>query len=484
MHVDECIQQRRCTVIPTATTTQRSSLPSLSLGTRVYAAVLQQGIWPLMNIANRRSIHKILKYISQSQWWSRQQLEALQLNKLRQLLEHAYQNVPFYQREMARRGLRPESFITLDCLKQLPIVTKAMLKATPDDFLAKGCDFLRLVTDSTSGSTNEPTKFFRSRSQDSWHWAIKYRMWGMAGYELGLPYVNIYNMPRSGWKKRIQDALLRNNAFYLFADGAQEEMLARALRILARPNMRFLAGCTTSIRVLADYRATLSNPSPLYLQAILSTGSLLTTRERNLIETHLEAPMWDHYGLGGEGAHVAAECELKSGYHINSENLIVEPAEPACVDTDDATEVYVTQLDNYDWPLIRYVSGDRAVFTTRECSCGRGLPLLERIDGRVSEVLTLPNGVRLNTHYFSVILATENAISQYQVEQTARDLLLLRVVWRDYSSAEHTKKQIANEICRVADGTVSVDFEDVSAIAPLPSGKHRFLIALPESDVE
>jgi phenylacetate-CoA ligase len=190
--------------------------------------------------------------------------------------------------------------------------------------------------------------------------------------------------------------------------------------------------------------------------------------------------MWDHYGLGGEGAHIAAECERKFGYHINVENLIVEPAEPETIDTGQPTEVLVTVLDNYAWPLIRYVTGDYAVFSTRTCPCGRGVPMLERIDGRVSEVLRLPNGVKLNTHYFSVILSEAHDIAQYQVEQTARDTVLLRTVWRGRERAESITRWIVSELNKVSAGTVRVLFEDVASIPPLRSGKHRFIIALPE----
>lgn len=449
-------------------------------GTRLYAGFVRGVLWPLMNRAYGRSIDRRMRFLDRSQWWTRARLEVLQARKLRRLVEHAYLRVPFYRREMRARGLRPENFTSPAMLRHMPLVTKAMLVEDPHDFLAEGARLESLVKDATGGSTNQPATFYRSREQDSWHWALKYRMWGMAGYRLGLPYVNIYNMRRRSLRKRVQDRLLRNCDFYLFEESRQDAVLARMLDVLSDPDVRFLAGCTTTIRVLAEYRAALAHPPPIHLQAILSTGSLLTQRDRAYIERHLAAPMWDHYDLGGEGAHVAAECEVKRGYHVNAENMIIEPAEPGCVDSDEATEIYLTVLDNHAWPLIRYVTGDRAVFTSRSCPCGRGLPLLERIDGRVSEVLRLPNGVKLNTHYFSVILAEVHDIDQYQVEQTARDVIVLRIVWRRREQAEALRRQIASQVETVSAGTVRVQFEDVAEIPRLPSGKHRFIIALPE----
>lgn len=455
-----------------------------SLPTRAYAMTMRHTLWPLMNFMSGRTIHHKMKFLQESQWWSHERLQQLQLRKLQRLMMNVYERVPFYRREMRKRGLQPEDFTTFEALDELPLVTKAMLKSDPTDFLADGTEFHQLVKNSTGGSTAQPTVFYRSREQDSWHWAIKYRIWGMAGYELGLPYINIYNMHRRGLKKQLQDFLLRNRHFYFFADANQEEVLAAVLKNLSKRSVQYLAGCTTTLRVVADYRATLRNAPPIHLRAVLSTGSLLTQRDRNIIETHLVAPVWDHYGLGGEGVHIAAECEHKQGYHINIENMIIQPGDPQTMGTGEPSEIYLTQLDNFEWPLIRYVTGDRAVFTTRHCRCGRGLPLLERIDGRVSEVLKLPNGVRLNIHYFSVLMGAIDDISQYQVEQLDRNRLLFRIIWRDHSPSCKTKKWIESKVRRIASNTVQVDFEDLREIQFLPSGKHQFLITLQEQDNE
>lgn len=441
-----------------------------------YEFFFQKLLWPAMNIAFGRSIHQKIAFLNQSQWWPKEKILDFQIEKLRRLLENAYQRVPFYRNEMIRRGLRPEDIRYVGDLETLPVVTKAIIKQDAHEFLAEGYQLEKLVKDSTGGSTNEPTSFYRSREQDSWHWALKYRMWGMAGYRLGVPYLNIYNMRRTGLRKRLQDRLLRNHAYYLFEGTAQEEMLSEILQILSHRRIQFLAGCTTTILILAQYRASLGKPPPLSLKSILTTGSLLTERDRAFIEEWLRAPVWDHYGLGGEGAHVAAECEEKKGYHINVENVLIEPADKAKVDLGESTGILVTVLDNHSWPLIRYESGDEAVFSTRECRCGRGLPLLERIDGRVSEVIAMPNGVRLNTHFFSVVFAELNDVAQYQVEQMAPDHLLLRVVWRTEGNRENISRWMSNKIAEMVGGRVKLTIEGVDQIPLLPSGKHRFII--------
>jgi phenylacetate-CoA ligase len=447
---------------------------------RAYATAFRSTLWPLMNRATGRTVHQVIPFLERSQWWSRDELHAYQLAKLQRLIRHVYDAVPFYAREMRSRDLHPDDFQSLDTLDRMPVITKAQLKAAPEDFLARGASLDRLVAGTTSGSTGQPTKFYRSRAQDSWHWALKYRMWGMAGYRLGLPYANLYNMKRAGLRKRVQDFVLRNHDFYVFGTELQQELLRRVLDRLRRPNIHFLAGCTSTLRILADLHAAEGDAAPLGLRAVLSTGSLLTPAERRHIESALGAPLWDHYGLGGEGAHVAAECEMKRGYHINVENMIIAPAEPECVDTDEPARIHVTVLDDFDWPLIRYDSGDAAVFASRTCPCGRGLPLLERIDGRVSETLTLPSGNRVNVHYFSVLFGRQPEVNQYQVEQRSPHDLVVRIVWKSTPPADG-KSQLAAALQKTGGADLRVTFEDVDHIPLGRSGKHRYVIALPAS---
>ncbi len=447
---------------------------------RLYAAVLRTAIWPLMNVATRRSIHRKVRFLDRSQWWPRERLEAYQLAKLQHLMRHVYDRVPFYGREMRQRGLHPDDFTSLDVLRHMPVVTKAMLQENPSDFLATGCRFEDLLTGSTSGSTGQPTRFYRSREQDSWHWALKYRMWGMAGYRLGQPYVNIYNMTRNLVAKRVQDALLRNHAFYIFAEADQAALLDRIVAALAQPEVRFLAGCTSTIRILADHYAARGLAPPPQLQAILCTGSLLVPPERQLIQSRLGAPLWDHYGLGGEGVHVAAECEQKHGYHVNVENLVIEPQDPQAAARGEAVGALATALDNFAWPLVRYETGDAVVFTHRPCPCGRNLPLLERVDGRVSEIIALPCGARLNAHYFAD-LAYHGTIRQYQAEQVSPGRIVLRIVWNTGRPQLEVKDAIGARFARLVQGTATLELEDHDAIAPAPGGKHRYVIALPPS---
>jgi phenylacetate-CoA ligase len=447
----------------------------------LYARVFRATLWPLLDRANGTQIQRRLAFLEASQWWDRERLEALQRRKLRRLLEHAAARVPFWRRTFAERGLTPADLREPADLRRLPCVGKPALKADPRDFLAEGERLETLIAGTTSGSTGQPTRFHRSRQQESWHWALKYRMWGMAGYRLGVPYANLYNMRRASWRKRLQDRLLRNRAFYVFGAGDQSAELDRVLAALRDPRLAYLAGCTTTLKLLAEHLARRGGARPPGLRALLTTGSLLSARDRELLERGLGAPVWDHYGLGGEGAHVAAECEHKRGYHVNVENLIVEPADPASVDTGEASEVIVTVLDNLAWPLIRYATGDFAVFTRRACECGRGLPLLERIDGRVSELLRLPNGAALNVHYFSVVLGKHDGVLQYQVEQVRPDRLRIAVVWGPDAPVAASQAAIARELSAVSHGSVEVEFASLAEIPLLPNGKQRYVIPLAQA---
>ena len=445
----------------------------------VYRRVLWHALWPWMNRLNGTEIHLRQRELERSQWLDRGALEAIQLEKLQRLLARAHERVPHYRRSLDEAGLRPSQLSSLEDLRRLPTVTKAMLKSRPRRLPRPR----RALPGAGVGHDQRlhgaaHALSYRSHAQESMHWALKYRMWGMAGYQLGDPYVHVYGMARPGWKKRLQDRLLRNKAVFVFGEADQASQLDGVLEVLSRKRVRFLAGCSTTLKILAEHLKATDRSFRGDLSALLTTGSVLTGEDRSSMERAFGAAVWDHYGLGGEGAHVAAECEEKHGYHVNVENLVLEPADPEAARRGEPSEILVTVLDNLAWPLIRYASGDHAVFTERTCPCGRGLPLLERIDGRISEVLSLPNGSRVNVHYFSVVMGKHAGVLQYQVEQVAEDRLRFTVVWESPDRSAETETQIREELAKVSAGTVDVEFESVAEI-PLPaSGKHRYVIPL------
>jgi phenylacetate-CoA ligase len=183
---------------------------------------------------------------------------------------------------------------------------------------------------------------------------------------------------------------------------------------------------------------------------------------------------------------IAAECEAHQGLHVSAENLIVEivvrETNAAGVETVRAAEpgemgeVVVTDLHNRAMPFIRYANGDVASFAAGgTCPCGRTLPRLAEVEGRVTETLTDAAGNRVNGLVFNVIIAhLHDAIREFQVVQRRDRSITLRVVpGPQFGTLAETSLQ---DVWRRYLPNVRFTLEKVERIDVRPGGKRRVVI--------
>ncbi len=180
--------------------------------------------------------------------------------------------------------------------------------------------------------------------------------------------------------------------------------------------------------------------------------------------------------------YAALQCPEHEHYHVQSENVLLEvldnngrPCRPG-----QSGRVVATTLHNFAMPLIRYDIGDYAT-AGEPCSCGRGLPVISRILGRVRNMLTLPTGGQVWPYFSANKLRDHVPIRQFQLMQKTLTRLELRIVPERPLTAEDEAKMRAVIIDGVGGGfTISFSYHD--AIASGPSGKYEdFRSVLPQA---
>jgi phenylacetate-CoA ligase len=199
--------------------------------------------------------------------------------------------------------------------------------------------------------------------------------------------------------------------------------------------------------------------------------------QRRVIEDVFACKVTNRYGCE-EVSLIACECPRHDGFHVNADGVYVEvlrdgrqvaPGEPG--------SVVVTDLTNRAMPLIRYQVGDVAVPSSRPCSCGRGLPLLERVDGREADYV-----VTAQDQLISGISLTENfalqvpGLAQIQIIQESVDRFRFRIV-RGPEFGPASVERIAALVAERFGANTAFDCEYVEQIAQEPSGKYRFCIS-------
>jgi len=205
--------------------------------------------------------------------------------------------------------------------------------------------------------------------------------------------------------------------------------------------------------------------------AIISSAQTLPPETRALIEAQFGCPVFDKYGAR-EFSGIAHECDAHRGYHVNAESYIVEVVRDGRAAADgEVGEVLVTDLNNRCVPVIRYRLGDLAVATSRACPCGRGLPLIERVIGRLQSVVLGSNGRYLPATFFAHFFKEyEYAVARYQVVQETRDRIDVRIIRRSRFT-KHTEEEIRRALAGVLGQDMTIRIELVETLELGRTGK-------------
>lgn len=446
----------------------------------LYPQLFRHLILPTLDLPNRTRVARYHRFLEASQWWDGERMLDFQRRKLEAILDFSRAST-FYQGHWRDAPDDRRAASEHPALDGLPVVTKDDLRRCLEHFPVAGWHRgsplkKRLVTVKTSGSTGVPMTFLRSGDQESWFWALRLRMWQWGGYVPGEPYLTLNLNARTKWVKRFQDVLFRCSYHGFNANRGDVDAV---LRDLESKGVRHLVGYATSLYLLAQAMAErgIANPG---VRSILSTGDSLLPTYRRLIEQVFGVRVVDYYGAGGEGFHLASQCEQGGLYHLHPENAVVEllrdgrPARPG-----ELGEIVVTQLDNRAMPLLRYATQDVALAAPAgtTCPCGRHMPVIEGVQGRVPDIVMAPDGSALVVHFFTILFEYLSGIEQFQIEQDVADRITARIVRQaDYRQPE-VEAKVRHEVGQATDGSLGVDFEYLDHIPTAASNKRRLVIS-------
>ena len=429
-------------------------------------------ILPLSDIALGNSIKKHLDFLQESQWWSEGDLKEYQNEKLRALIKHAYENVAYYNELFKKLKLKPNDIKNTDDLAKLPILTKEEIRENFKNgkIIAKNIPEKELILTGSSGSTGEPLQYYITKDAESFSKACNIRGWYWMGYRLGERYVKLSQNPRKGIK-RIQDKV--NNCYYLFAQQLTNENFKVITEAIIKAKPLFIRGYPDPMLFLAKYIRD-NNVILPPITAINTTGNILFPETKALIEKVFHAPVFDSYSC--EGGANAFECDTHNCYHLSMEYAVTEIiSESHESDLGERGRVITTDLHNYAVPFIRYDSQDYVVKSSKQCTCGRKLLTIDKIEGRDSDILITPKGKYLIVHNFTGYFEWIDSVEQFQIRQDKIDEFnILLKVNEKYTKEEENKiykywKDYINE-------DVKIEINVVKDIPLTKSGKRRFLI--------
>ena len=418
-------------------------------------------------------------FLQESQWWSKEKLEEYQMKQLKKLLQHAYENVPYYRRIFDERGLKPKDIQDFDDLKKLPYLTKKDVKNNFNDLVAKNFSKPMFRYVSTSGSTGIPLQFYEeNKVTNAREMAFHWRMRGWIGYRFtdkcavlrGNVVKRFERNKRAWWEYTPVDNLLILSVYEMI-----EENLFKYVKKLNEFQPEFIQAYPSGITILARFIKEHDIELIYPIKAILCGSETLYSSQREMIEETFKCRVFSWYGHTEQNV-LAGECEKSTYYHIFPEygvtELIRSDGSPANLE-GGAGEIVGTGFNNYVMPFIRYKTGDLAVYTPRKCSCGRNYKLIEKVEGRLQEFIVAKDGHLIPLGDMQIFFVFDN-VKQFQFYQDKEGEVVFKIVKEDTYNEEDTSYILKNLYDRIG-SSVKVYIEFVDKIPRTSGGKYRFL---------
>lgn len=444
----------------------------------MYEKLFRHVLFPAYETLKRRGTLRHIAEYRQSQWLDPSALARLQLRKLNTLLAYCWEHVPYLQSHWRAAGLRPGEIGQLSDLAHFPTLSKAQITANYEGMVA-GPWRGRTLGKLTSGSTGEPFRCEYTMDVYARRTAIMWRGYGWGGATLGTrtAYVWGTGMRESGiggLKDRLYHAAFNRSFFNALnlSEANIDTCIAAIRRYRPTAMVGYVAPVTQLARRLLETGDRLTG-----LRGVLTGAEALHGSERREIESAFGCPAFDTYG-SREVMLMASECEQHRGLHVNADHLLLEilGADGTPLAPGESGAVAVTDFHNFGMPLVRYLNGDAACFSSSACACGRGLPLLQRVDGRVLDLVRTPEGRLVPGEFFVKVFLDIPAVRQWQVVQTALDRLQLRLVANPLLTPEQCD-QLRQSVLAELGSASTIEILAVDSIASTPSGKRRLTVA-------
>jgi phenylacetate-CoA ligase len=405
------------------------------------------------------------------EWWPAERLEAYQRDELSALLRHATLNVPFYR----ERGLRPATMEdAMSSLRELPVLTKAEVQRAGRVLIADQYRDRRLEEIHTGGTTGTPLAVYCDSQVLQRNYAFFERFKRSAGVRAGARVATFAGRPlvppdSNGpfWRHNFASNQLLCSSYHI-----APATIGSYVDALARFGPELIDSYPSNLEPLARHIVA-TGDERLRPRAVITSSETLFPEVRALAERAFGCPVVDHYG-GAEMVAFVTQC-AHGGYHVNQEYGVLEllvdgrPAEPG-----ETGEIVATGFINPVMPLLRYATGDFATLAKGRCACGRQSLCLERIEGRMDDVIETPEGRLVGR--IDPIFKAVSSLHETQVIQDAIDHVRVEVVAGDI--AQHELDELAAQLRLRLGPTMRIDIVRVSRIERTARGKLRTVVNL------
>ncbi len=424
------------------------------------------------------TFNKNYKYLSRTQWWSREKHEEECLVNVRRLLIHSYEHTKYYKRLFDQCGFNPYSFKSFYDMEMIPFLDRDIISSHYDELIADNIPLTKTYVDSTGGTTGNQLYFLNEKRMKQIERAFVMQIWQRVGFHYGRDLLAVLRNDVMSvdvvYQKDVKHNRILFNNFNLTDDN-----LKKVVQTIHDMKISFLHAYPSSAINLAEYIKQNGLKGEISFKSILLTSENIYPGQKEMIEEMLGGKCHSFYGHS-EHAGIAWWCKEGSLYHIDDEYGYMELVDnngQLITEHSHMGEIVCTGIWNYAMPFIRYRTGDYAKYSVQqECPCGRHYRLLDDIYGRwTQEMIKKRDGTNISMTSLNMHSELfDNVISYQMVQNKIGEMDLLIVKGKEYKEMDELrlKKEYRDKLGE--DFVIRIKYVD--EIEKTKRGKHRYFI--------
>ena len=440
-----------------------------------------QGLLFRYRRANERILRAQFEFLVKSEHWTAEQFREYQGEQLRQLLRLAFQHVPYYRDLKRKLGCEPEDFKDPEDIRLLPRLEKSQVRGKEHLFLNETFDLKKCGRGFTSGTTGTPINIFETQEAFSRRWGFVVRLRKWAGltdpmYPRRAQFTG-RNIVPPGQNSQTQVYWRRNipgNALLFSTTHISPETVPHYAQALRDFGPELIDGYPSALLVIArvSRRLKVDLPNP---KAIIVSAETLFPEQRRELEAFFNCRVYNQYAAS-EPSCFWGDCE-HGVMHESPEYGISEIVDSYGNPTQEGEpgEVLTTSFLNPLMVLIRYRIGDVAVKGPNAlCRCGRSMPRIERIEGRMDDILFVPERGYVG-RLDPVFKGLHSIIEAQIIQEDLNNIRILLVPESGYN--QDLEAHLLNNLRAKLGRSVNITVETVAQIPRGPRGKFTSVIS-------
>jgi len=419
---------------------------------------------------------KRVPYLPADQW------EALRDRRLRAIVRHAAATVPYYRDFFRAERIEARDIRSVADLDRLPLLDKGTVWQAPERFLSESFSASNALPLITSGSTGKPLTVYHDHES---------LLANIAFGERERPVI----VRLAGKDVRWKEALLLYSGSTF---GKVLNFYQQATFIPLRPDRIFVSIVDPIEKVVAAlnqfepdvvigysgylemlFRTVAARSIHLHVpRLVIFGGEAMTPAGREFIVERFGVRLTALYNAV-EAFKIGFACEAGSDYHLHADLCHVKIVDRSgrTVPDGEKGEVVISNLVNRATILLNYRLGDMASRSNRQCGCGRTLPLLSELEGRVEDIIRLPRGAFVHPLAVWGIFKGKPEVLRYQVIQHTMDRFSLRLATADESGYQRVLPVVVRELRALVGETAAIESNYQHDLAAEGPGKFRAVVS-------